>query len=133
MFFSSRSDISFNSLHSFCLHLLLQGNQPPLHFPQAPAHQLCPWHIRPASKSSSSRYSYRVPKPVLVGEIAFRCMNNIPRTHCHLHSIAKGQTKGFCRHPAVFVVAAERKSHSRDRARSLIGFTLGFLSRVAFP
>ena len=114
---ASRSDISSNPASA--LHLL-QGNRPPLHFPQVPAHQLCPWHIRPASRSSNLRYSHRVPKSTFVDGTAFLRTNNIPRTHCYRHSIAKGQAEGFRCHPAVFVAAAERKSHSRDRARSLM-------------
>jgi hypothetical protein len=89
-------------------------------YPQTSAHRLCSWHIRPASKSSGSRYSYRVPKPAFVGEIAFYYTNNIPQTHCHLHSTAKRLVEGFCRHPVAFLVVAECKSHSRDRARNLM-------------
>ena len=119
-FYTFCSDISFNWLHSVCLHLLLQENQSPLRFPQALAHQLYSWHIRSAFKSSSIRYSYWVLKFAFVNENVFRRTNNISRIHCHLHNIIKNQIERFCRHSAEFIVTAKRKSRSYDRVRNLM-------------
>lgn len=105
-----KSSYNFNSTIAL---IYFSRDQPRLHFPRAPAHQLCSQHIRPVTKSSNSRYSYPLPKLALVGGIAFRRTNSIPQTHYNLRSIAMAPD-----HPAALV--AGRKSHSRDRARRIV-------------